>query len=89
MKGLRDREALAGWAPDGQSFFAYNTGEAPWKVVLVDGRTGARTTVRDIVPAERAGRLLVAYVYVTPDGKAYAYTTCRWQSELHLIEGLK
>ena len=89
VEGLLEGEQIAGWTADGRGLYAYRANELPWKVVRVDPRTGARALVREIVPADRSGRMFVAYLFVTPDAKTYAYTTCRWQSELHLIGGLK
>jgi hypothetical protein len=89
LPGLRDGEEVAGWGADGHSFFAYRPRELPLKIYRVDYRTGARTPLGDIMPADNAGRLFRNWVIVTPDGKAYAYSVVRWQSELHLIEGLK
>jgi hypothetical protein len=54
-----------------------------------DAATGARTLVRQTVPADRAGRLIAMYALITPDGKTCAHSTSFWQSELHLVEGLK
>lgn len=45
--------------------------------------------VREITPADRAGRIMAFWALTTPDGKAFAYSTNIWQSELHLIEGLR
>jgi hypothetical protein len=89
LTGLRDGEEVAGWGADGHSFFAYRPRELPLKIYRVDDRTGARTLLRDIMPADNAGRLFRNWLLMTPDGKAYAYSVVRWQSELHMIEGLK
>jgi hypothetical protein len=89
FKGLRDGEMVGGWSPDGQSCFAYLGHALPMKIYRVDGRTGARTLVHEILPADRAGRTFAFFAVTTPDGRAYAFTTNFSQSELHLIAGLK
>jgi Tol biopolymer transport system component len=89
FKGLLDGEEIAGWCRDGQSFFAFGVNRIPMNVSRVDGKTGERKLVREIVPTDRAGRLIAFWAYVTPDGKDYAYSTNIWFSELHLIEGLR
>ena len=89
IKGLLEGDAIAGWSDDGRSFFAYATGEAPWQVYRVDRKSGARVPFRTVSTTDRSGRLFASYLFITPDGTSYGYTTCRWQSELHVIEGLK
>jgi hypothetical protein len=89
LKGLLDGEMIAGWCADGQSFFAFRPNEIPMKMHRVDGKTGERKLVREIMPTDRAGRLIAFWSYATPDGKDYAYSTNIFLSELHLIEGLK
>lgn len=89
LKGLLEGEMIAGWGLDGQSFFSFGVNKIPMQMHRVDGKTGERKLVREIVPADRAGRLLAFYAYMTPDGKDYAFTTVIVLSELHLIEGLR
>ncbi len=89
LKGLRDGDEVAGWGADGHSFFTYDPRELPLKVYQVDERNGARALVSEIAPADSYGRLFRVWALMTPDGKAYSYSVVRWQSELHLIEGLK
>jgi hypothetical protein len=86
--GLLDGELVGGWSLDGQSCYAYGPG-VPLRMYRVDGRTGTRTFVREIVPTDLAGRIGAFFALTTPDAKAYAYTTRVWQSDLHLIVGLK
>jgi hypothetical protein len=59
------------------------------KMHRVDGKTGERKLVREIVPMDRAGRMVAFYAFTTPDGKDYAYTINIRLSELHLIEGVR
>jgi eukaryotic-like serine/threonine-protein kinase len=88
FKGLLDGELVGGWSLDGQSCYAYGPG-VPLRMYRVDGRTGTRTFVREIVPIDRAGRVKAFFALTTPDAKAYAYTTIVLQSNLYLIAGLK
>jgi len=89
FKGLLDGEMIAGWCLDGQSFFAFGVNKVPMKMHRVDGKTGERKLVREIVPMDRAGRMVAFYAFTTPDGKDYAYTINIRLSELHLIEGVR
>ena len=87
--GLPDGEQIAGWDPGGRWYFRYRPNVVPLKMYRADAATGARTLVRETVPADRAGRLLAMWALTTPDGKTTVYSTAFWQSELHLVEGLK
>jgi Tol biopolymer transport system component len=89
FRGLLEGEGIAGWCPDGQTFFAFDVNRIPMNIYRVDGKTGERKLVREIVPMDRAGRLLAFWAFMTPDGKDYAYSTNIGLSELHLIEGLR
>lgn len=88
FKGLLDGELVGGWSLDGQSCYAYGPG-VPLRMYRVDGRTGTRTFVLEIVPTDRAGRTRAFFALTTPDAKTYAYTTSVVQSDLRLIAGLK
>jgi len=88
FKGLLDGELVGGWSLDGQSCYAYGPG-VPLRMYRVDGRTGTRTFVREIVPIDRAGRIKAFFALTTPDARAYAYTVNVLQSDLYLIAGLK
>jgi hypothetical protein len=41
------------------------------------------------MPADTAGVSRIATVFLTPDGKSYAYNVRRDLSDLYLIRGLK
>jgi eukaryotic-like serine/threonine-protein kinase len=86
---LLEGELIARWGLDGQWFFAYRPDVIPIRIFRVNSKTGARTLVHEITPADRAGRIFGIWALTTPDGKAYAYTTQISRSELHLVEGLK
>ena len=88
FNGLLDGELVGGWSLDSQSCYAYGPG-VPLRMYRVDGRTGTRTFVREIVPIDRAGRIKVFFALTTSDARAYAYTVSVLQSDLHLITGLK
>jgi eukaryotic-like serine/threonine-protein kinase len=89
FKGLGGGELVGGWSPDGQACFAYRGYTIPMRIYRVDGRTGSRTLVQEITPADRAGRMTAFWAVVTPSARAYAYSTFLSQSQLFLVEGLK
>jgi serine/threonine protein kinase/Tol biopolymer transport system component len=80
----------ARWAPDGKSFFAWAFGSIPSQVFRVDAETGRREPWKELAPVERSGLIAIRPVFVTPDGKSYAYGYDRSAtSDLYVIEGLK
>ena len=44
---------------------------------------------QQIAPSDRAGILGISAVFISEDGRTYAYTYHRLLSELYLVEGLK
>jgi hypothetical protein len=86
--GLEENEAVAVWTTDGQPLFVYRPGECPIKIYRLDPKSGIRTLLREIGPADTSGVIFLDQV-MTPDGKACAYRFTQWLSELHLIEGLR
>ena len=86
--GVEKDESVAVWTPDGKPLFVYRRGECPLKVYRLDPKSGIRTPLREIGPADTSGVQFLAPA-MTPDGKACAYGFSQWLSELHLIEGLR
>ena len=57
---------------------------------LLDFATGKKELWKVLMPADRAGLIRIESVFVTPDGKSYAYTAGRvLSSDLYLASGLK
>jgi Tol biopolymer transport system component len=88
LDGLQVEESPLRWAADGKSLFVRAGAQFPVKIVRFTPATGRRETVAELEPADRTGvkpypRALV----VTPDGKSFAYTYIRGESELYLLEG--
>jgi hypothetical protein len=78
------------FSPDGKSFYGVVTGSIPAKVVRVEVATSKRETLKELAPPDRSGVIQVGPVFLTPDGKNYAYGYGKAStSDLYLIEGLK
>jgi len=89
IPGLQDNERVIRWAADGNSLFVYHDRELPLKVFRLNLSTGQRELLRDITPADPAGRLGSVNVLLTPDGKGYVYAFNRHLSDLYLVKGLR
>ena len=83
---------LLRFSADDRSLFVYRndgtTGNAD--VFRLDAASGARTKMYTIVPpSETVSAGGVGSLFVSADGKAYAYPYSTWQSDLFLVRGLK
>ena len=78
-----------GWTADGRSIFIRRRGDPPFKISLVDVRSGRPETWKELSPPDTAGVTDVLALAVTPDGKSYAYSYTRNLADLYVVEGLK
>jgi Tol biopolymer transport system component len=79
------------WSTDGRSIYmrrAADSDDRKVRIFRVDLETGRWEVWKEIAPAETAGTS-VGGVFMTPDGKSYAYAVSRDLSQLYLVEGLK
>ncbi len=72
-----------GWSRDGNSIYLFRRGEVPARILRFDLRTGSETLVRELPQGELG---LVAF-RITPDGRYYAYSYYRDESQLYLMQG--
>jgi eukaryotic-like serine/threonine-protein kinase len=93
-----DARAVPGWQPediwitwttDGKSAYVYRDEKSSAPVYRLDLATGKRELVTTITVADPAGVTSMQTVRMTPDGKSYAYSYAREQSDLFIVEGLR
>ena len=89
LEGLEPGDAPLRWSRDGRFLFVRRRGGLPVRVERLDWTTGRAEPWRSIAPADRSGMIGLPGVFVSEDGRAYAYTYHRLLSELYLVEGLK
>jgi hypothetical protein len=91
VPGAVEGELPLQWSADGRSLYVSRPKElfSPAPVFLLDIQTGRRTLWKELMPEDSAGLVFVAYVCVTPDGRAYAYDYWSVLSDLYVAEGLK
>jgi Tol biopolymer transport system component len=86
-------QIVAGWTGDGKGLYiGYEDKDVSKQsdVDLLDIATGKRTLWKKVLPADANRTNALEYVpRFSSDGKTYAYSFSRWQSELELLEGLK
>jgi len=88
LSGLDRDEWPIQFAADGKAVFVRREGDLPMPVRRVDIATGRTETLKEIMPADRAGVVWVDPL-VTADGRGYVYTYHRLLTDLYLVAGLK
>lgn len=86
---LESTDTIIGWSGDGRSLYVANVKRMPILVYRFDPSNGHKELVKEITPADPAGIFGYHYVFLTPDGKGYAYSVSRVLSDLYLVEGLR
>lgn len=86
---LKSADEIIGWSGDGRSLYVANVNEMPIRVYRFDPSNGHKEMFKEIMPADPAGIFGYHYVFLTPDGKGYAYSVSRMLSDLYVVEGLK
>ena len=89
LPGVAPGDIPLRWSADGSSIFVTQPGEIPARVFRVDMATMSRKLVAELSLPDRTGLTGIRYIQITADGKSYAYTFCRFLTELYTIEGLK
>ncbi len=73
---------------DGRSLYL-RTGSVPARVDRVDLRSGSSEPWRTLAPGDPTGAGHVWSIYITPDGRGYAYTHGLFLQDLFLVDGLR
>jgi DNA-binding winged helix-turn-helix (wHTH) protein/Tol biopolymer transport system component len=87
LTNINSTEEIDRWSGDGRRLFLTKYG-LPAEVYQVDTKTGDRTLLYRLAPADPAGVLAVGPVLVTKDGKSYVYAYTRVLSTLYVAQGL-
>jgi hypothetical protein len=90
VQGVQAEERLISWAADGRSLYVRpELSILPLTLHRLDPVTGRRVEIHRFMPPDVAGYLQTRAAYVTPDGKAFAFTYDRKLSALYLVKGLR
>lgn len=89
IQGLSPGDSPLRWSRDGHSLFVRRRGDLPVHIERFDVASGRFEPWQQIAPSDRAGILGISAVFISEDGRTYAYTYHRLLSELYLVEGLK
>jgi len=88
LSGTPEPGRVAAWSADGRSLFVIEQDETVARVFRRDIATGQRTPVRDIRAQSPAG-VTSFDVFVSRDGRAYAYTTSLRLANVFVVTGLR
>ncbi len=86
---LESADGIIGWSSDGRSLYLARTEEMPIRVYRFDPSTGRKELHKEVMPADPVGIFWNNAIFMTPDGKGYAYSVYRVLSDLYVVEGLK
>ena len=93
IRGARAEDSPLQWSSDGRDLFVRtwlpNTPETESRILRLSLQTGARTLLRTVRPADRAGAGFVRSFALTRDGRSYAYQYPQLLHDLYLATGLK
>jgi hypothetical protein len=92
VPGIDPTDELIRWDAEGRKVFLLRTEGSSLNVYRFDPASGRRELWKKLGPADLTGVDIsssASTVFLTPDGKAYAYTYGRTLSYLYVVEGLK
>jgi dipeptidyl aminopeptidase/acylaminoacyl peptidase len=88
LRGVEAGDSVVAFGDGGRSLYVARVG-IPDSIYLIELATGRRELWREVSPADPTGLLYLTPPYITPDGRAYAYTYFRVTSDLYLVDGLE
>ncbi len=78
------------WSADGDTLYLTRDGQIPKPIFKYGFSSGKKTLWKELMPADRSGLVRIENVWVTPDGKHYAYSLNRvTNSDLFVVTGWK
>ncbi len=90
IPGLDADDVPIQWSADGDSLYLSREGQIPKPIYRYSFSTGKKTLWKELMPTDRAGLVRFENVWVTPDGKHYAYSLNRvTDSDLFAVTGWK
>jgi len=89
LRNLFPEDQWIRWMANSQGAYVFNANGLPARVYRIDFRSGKRTEMFTVMPADAAGVATISVVRMTPDETSYAYSYLRLLSKLFLVTGVK
>ena len=89
IPGVEQGDFVLKWSRDGRSLFVGRRADRAVRIDRLDLETGRRAPWKELLPADRAGLVDIAYIDVSGDGESYVYSYRRFLSTLYLAQGLR
>ncbi len=89
MPGWQPEDIWIRWSGDGRATYVYHDEKTSATVYRLEVATGKRERFATLAPGDPAGVTSVHRVRMTADGKTFAYSFFREQSDLFLVQGAK
>jgi eukaryotic-like serine/threonine-protein kinase len=89
VPGILPDEFVSRIAPDGRSVVVFEHTRMPARVTRVDFSDGRRTLLKEIAPPELSGAISLSSYVMSGDGKSYAYSYFKYQTQLFLVDGVR
>jgi WD40-like Beta Propeller Repeat len=77
------------WSADGRAAYVYHDEKTSATVFRLDVGTGKRERFATLAPGDPAGVTSIHRLRMTADGKNFAYSYFREQSDLFLVQGAR
>lgn len=81
--------AVMQWSVDSKALYIYKAGEVPITIYRLDIASGKLTTVRDVMPANRAGVVSIGPVTCDMRVEGCAYSYFETLSGMYVVKGLR
>ena len=82
-------EKILNWHNDSSNLFVSRPDGADIQIYSVNLTTGERKLSNRFSPADKTGMASPSFLFITPDGSRYAYSTLRIFSTLFQVDGLR
>ena len=77
--------SLVGWSADGRAFYVHTGTDVPARIDRIDVKTGQRTLLKEVGPADLTGLATFDPLTVSRDGTQYAYRYRKVLSTLFVV----
>ena len=88
VPGLDPGEVPIAWTPDNRFLYCVRLGDMPAEISRVEVASGRRASWKKLNPPDPVAITYLGSVYMSSDGKSYAYSINRRLDVLYLVEGL-